>query len=222
MAGFAVGIAILLAPVYIAEISPPGQRGWLVSFNQLLIVIGLSAAYFSNYVILNVVHDPLLNWRWMLGIEAFPSIVYFLLLFFIPESPRWLMMKNKDKKAIHILSLIGGPAHSVKEYEEIKGSLAHHKSTTIVVQAREFFSSKMRLILIIGFGLAIFQQLSGINAVLYYAPMIFESAGGGRGSAFIQAVVLGIVFMVMTIGSMFFIEPDLHLERMSIQTRGLF
>jgi len=206
MAGFAVGIAILLAPVYIAEISPPGQRGWLVSFNQLLIVIGLSAAYFSNYVILNVVHDPLLNWRWMLGIEAFPSIVYFLLLFFIPESPRWLMMKNKDKKAIHILSLIGGPAHSVKEYEEIKGSLAHHKSTTIVVQAREFFSSKMRLILIIGFGLAIFQQLSGINAVLYYAPMIFESAGGGRGSAFIQAVVLGIVFMVMTIGSMFFID----------------
>jgi sugar porter (SP) family MFS transporter len=202
MAGFAVGIAILLAPVYIAEISPPHQRGWLVSFNQLLIVIGLSAAYFSNYFILKVIHDPLLNWRWMLGIEAFPSILYFFSLFFIPESPRWLIMKNKDEKAMHILSLIGGNDHAIEEYKEIKKTLINHTDTNIIAQAKEFFSPKMKLILIIGFGLAIFQQFSGINAVLYYAPMIFESAGGGRDTAFMQAVVLGVVFMVMTIGSM--------------------
>ena len=206
MAGFAVGIAILLAPVYIAEIAPPRQRGWLVSFNQLLIVIGLSAAYFSNYFILKAVHDPLLNWRWMLGVEAFPSILYFLFLFLIPESPRWLIMKKKDRKAILILSHIGGKGHAIKEYEEIKNSFTHNTNTNIIAQAKEFFSPNMRLILIIGFGLAVFQQFSGINAILYYAPMIFESAGGGRDTAFVQAVVLGLVFLVTTIGAMFFID----------------
>ncbi len=206
IAGFAVGIAILLAPVYIAEIAPPRQRGWLVSFNQLLIVIGLSAAYFSNYFILKAIHDPLLNWRWMLGVEAFPSILYFIFLFFIPESPRWLIMKNKDKKAIRVLSHIGGKDHAIKEYEEIKNSFVHNTDKNIIAQAKEFFSPNMRLILIIGFGLAVFQQFSGINAILYYAPMIFESAGGGRDTAFVQAVVLGLVFMVTTIGAMFFID----------------
>jgi SP family arabinose:H+ symporter-like MFS transporter len=115
-------------------------------------------------------------------------------------------MKNKDKKAIDILSHIGGNDHAVAEYKEIKKSLIHNTGTNIIAQAKEFFSRKMRLIIIIGFGLAIFQQFSGINAVLYYAPMIFESAGGGRDTAFMQAVVLGVVFMVMTIGSMFFID----------------
>ncbi|MEB0261571.1 MULTISPECIES: sugar porter family MFS transporter [unclassified Mucilaginibacter] len=206
MAGVGVGIAILLAPVYIAEIAPPKKRGWLVSFNQLLIVIGLSAAYFSNYFILNAIHDPLINWRWMLGIEAFPSLLYFIFLFFIPESPRWLIMKNKDEKAISILEDICGKEHAIIEYDHIKKSLQHTINANTLSHAKEFFSGKMKLTLIIGFGLAILQQFSGINAVLYYAPMIFESAGGARDTAFMQAIVLGLVFMITTIASMFFID----------------
>ncbi len=206
LAGVAVGVAIIVAPVYIAEVAPAKKRGWLVSFNQLLIVIGLSAAYFSNYFILKIISDPLTNWRWMLGIEAIPSALYFLFLLFIPESPRWLIMHQQDEKAMDILAKVGGKSHAQAEFDNIKLSLQNISSTSIGAQAKELFTKKMKLILIIGFGLAIFQQISGINAILYYAPMIFETAGGGRDTAFMQAVILGLVFMVLTIGSMFFID----------------
>jgi MFS transporter, SP family, arabinose:H+ symporter len=206
LAGVAVGVAILVAPVYIAEVAPAKKRGWLVSFNQLLIVIGLSAAYFSNYFILKAISDPLTNWRWMLGIEAIPSALYFIFLLFIPESPRWLMMHGQDKKAMGILTKVGGDEHAQSEFESIKKTLEHKTGVGMAAQAKELFTQKMKLILVIGFGLAVFQQLSGINAILYYAPMIFESAGGGRDTAFMQAVVLGLVFMVLTVASMFFID----------------
>lgn len=206
LAGVAVGVAILVAPVYIAEIAPAKSRGWLVSFNQLLIVIGLSAAYFSNYFILKLLSDPMINWRWMMGVEAFPSVLYFILVLFIPESPRWLVMHGKDEKAIRIMTRVGGAAHAQQEYQNIKSTLTGSKGPGMAQQATSFFARNMKRILIIGFGLAVFQQLSGINAILYYAPMIFESAGGGRDTAFMQAVVLGLVFMVMTIASMFFID----------------
>jgi MFS transporter, SP family, arabinose:H+ symporter len=206
VAGVAVGVAIIVAPVYIAEVAPAKKRGWLVSFNQLLIVIGLSAAYFSNYFILKAINDPLTNWRWMLGIEAVPSVLYFLFLLFIPESPRWLIMHGKDNKAMDILTKVGGRDHAQSEFENIKKTLLYKTGAGMAAQAKELFTKKMKLILVIGFGLAIFQQLSGINAILYYAPMIFETAGGGRDTAFMQAVVLGLVFMVLTIASMFFID----------------
>jgi MFS transporter, SP family, arabinose:H+ symporter len=206
LAGVAVGVAILVAPVYIAEVAPAKKRGWLVSFNQLLIVIGLSAAYFSNYFILKAISDPLTNWRWMLGIEAIPSALYFLFLLFIPESPRWLIMHKQDSRAMNILAKVGGAEYAQKEFDNIKFSLQYVTSTGMAAQAKELFTKKMKQILIIGFGLAVFQQVSGINAILYYAPMIFESAGGGRDTAFMQAVILGLVFMVLTIGSMFFID----------------
>jgi sugar porter (SP) family MFS transporter len=206
LAGVGVGFAILVAPVFIAEVAPPKKRGWLVSFNQLLIVIGLSSAYFVNYFILNLVEDPLTNWRWMLGVEAFPSVIYFLLILLIPESPRWLVMKNQADKAKAIMVKVGGKEHAEREYENIVKSLAQNVGIGNAAQTKELFSKKMRLILIIGFGLAVFQQVSGINSVLYYAPMIFESAGSGRDAAFIQAIAIGIVFLVMTIASMFIID----------------
>jgi MFS transporter, SP family, arabinose:H+ symporter len=206
VAGVAVGVAIIVAPVYIAEVAPAKKRGWLVSFNQLLIVIGLSAAYFSNYFILKAINDPLTNWRWMLGIEAVPSVLYFLFLLLIPESPRWLIMHGKDNKAMDILTKVSGRDHAQSEFENIKKTLLYKTGAGMAAQAKELFTKKMKLILVIGFGLAIFQQLSGINAILYYAPMIFETAGGGRDTAFMQAVVLGLVFMVLTIASMFFID----------------
>ncbi len=206
LAGVGVGFAILVAPVFIAEVAPPKKRGWLVSFNQLLIVIGLSSAYFVNYFILKLIEDPLTNWRWMLGVEAFPSVIYFFLILLIPESPRWLVMKNQVDKAKAIMVKIGGQEHADREYQNIVKSLEQNASIGNVAQAKELFSKKMRLILIIGFGLAVFQQVSGINSVLYYAPMIFESAGSGRDAAFIQAIAIGVVFQVMTIVSMFIID----------------
>jgi MFS family permease len=206
LAGVAVGFAILVAPVFIAEVAPPKKRGWLVSFNQLLIVIGLSSAYFVNYFILKLVPDPLTNWRWMLGVEAFPSAIYFLLILAIPESPRWLVMKNRPNEAKTIMAKVGGEEHAEREYENIVRSLAQNVGIGNIAQAKELFSKKMRLILIIGVGLAIFQQVSGINSVLYYAPMIFESAGNGRDAAFVQAIAIGVVFLVTTVVSMLIID----------------
>lgn len=206
LGGFGVGIAILVAPVFIAEIAPAKKRGWLVSFNQLLIVIGLSVAYFSNYIILKTVDDPLSNWRWMLGVEIIPAVVYFIALLFIPESPRWLIMHGKEEQAIKVLSRVVDEEYAKNEYTEIKKTIRTEKKVSIAVQAKELFTKKMKLILIIGFGLGILQQFSGINAILYYAPMVFESAGGGRDAAFVQAIVLGVVFVIMTIVAMFLID----------------
>lgn len=206
VAGIAVGFAILVAPVFIAEVSPPKKRGWLVSFNQLLIVIGLSSAYFVNYFILKIVEDPLTNWRWMLGIEAIPSLIYFFLILLIPESPRWLVMKGKHEKALAIMKKVGGEEFAKAEHENITNSLQQQPSSSNAGQLKEFFGKKMRLILIIALGLGIFQQISGINSVLYYAPMIFESAGSGRDAAFVQAIAIGIVFLVVTVISMFAID----------------
>ncbi len=226
LAGVGVGFAILVAPVYIAEIAPPKKRGSLVSFNQLLIVIGLSSAYFSNYFIMKLVDDPLVNWRWMLGVEAFPSVMYFLLLLLLPESPRWLVMKDKPFRAKQIMERVGGREHAEREYVNIMKSLSQQTGMKTSDQFRELFSSKMRLILIIGFGLAVFQQVSGINSVLYYAPMIFESAGSLRDAAFIQAIAIGIVFLVMTVVSILIIDrlgrkPLLYIG-VTIMTVSLF
>lgn len=204
--GVGVGIAILVAPVYIAEIAPAKKRGWLVSFNQLLIVIGLSAAYFSNYFILKTITDPLTNWRWMLGVESIPAVIYFIAALFIPESPRWLIMHGKDDRAINIMTKVDGELHAQNEYNEITKTLIAYKKPTIGKQLKELFTKRMKLVLIIGFGLGILQQFSGINAILYYAPMVFESAGGGRDAAFMQAVILGLVFLIMTVISMFLID----------------
>ena len=204
--GLGVGIAILVAPVYIAEIAPTQKRGWLVSFNQLLIVVGLSAAYFSNYFILKTVDDPFTNWRWMLGVEAIPALIYFISVLFIPESPRWLIMRGKDDMALKILVKVNGEEQAKNEYKEIKSTLPGERKVSIAIQAKELFRKRMRLVLIIGFGLGILQQFSGINAILYYTPMVFESAGGVRNAAFMQAIVLGVVFVITTIISMFLID----------------
>ena len=205
IAGLGVGIAILVAPTYIAEIAPPKQRGWLVSFNQLNIVLGLSVAMLSNYFILKNIPDPDLNWRWMLGVGFFPAALYFGLLFLVPESPRWLMQKGRNEEARAILVKAGGMENAEQEYKSIKQSLDRSASAG-KVRLSSLFTREMRFVLFIGFLLAFFQQASGINAVLYYAPMIFESAGNKMDAAFLMAIVLGVVFTVATILSMFLID----------------
>jgi|WetSurSiteA1Bulk_404760.scaffolds.fasta_scaffold02688_2 MFS family permease len=203
--GLGVGMSILVAPMYIAEIAPREKRGTLVSINQLNIVLGISAAYFSNYFILQKVTDPDLNWRWMLGVGSIPAILYFLLLYIIPQSPRWLALKNRDEEARKTLSNIGGEAYAAQVFKEIKESIGKSEESS-GINFREVFQKKMTLILIIGLGIAFFQQITGINAIFYYAPMIFGMAGGGQDSAFAQAIILGLTNVVFTVVAMFLID----------------
>jgi sugar porter (SP) family MFS transporter len=203
--GLGVGMSILVAPMYIAEIAPREKRGTLVSINQLNIVLGISVAYFSNYFILQKITDPAINWRWMLGVGAIPAVLYFLLLYFIPQSPRWLALKNRDDEAKKTLVNIGGEDYASQVFKEIKESLGKSEKST-GIGFREVFQKKMTLILIIGLGIAFFQQITGINAIFYYAPMIFGMAGGGQNSAFAQAIILGLTNVVFTVVAMFLID----------------
>ncbi len=203
--GLGVGMSILVAPMYIAEIAPREKRGTLVSINQLNIVIGISTAYFTNYFILQNVTDPDLNWRWMLGIGAIPAVLYFFLLYFIPQSPRWLVLKKRDDEAKKTLRSLGGEEYAEKVFNEIKESISN-TSETKGIGFSEVFTRKMTLILIIGLGIAFFQQITGINAIFYYAPMIFGMAGGGQNAAFAQAIILGLTNVAFTIVAMFLID----------------
>ena len=192
IAGVAVGAAILIAPIYIAEISPSKRRGSLVSFNQLMIVIGISASFFSNYFLLNLGDN---NWRWMLGVEAVPAALYFFLLFGVPESPRWLFGKGQTERAREILTKACGSDQADEELRNIGKSFAEKTSG---VGLGGLFGRRMRFILFIALGIAFFQQITGINAIFYYLPTIFVQAGGGVNAAFKQAVLVGLVNLGMT------------------------
>lgn len=201
LGGVGIGAAILIAPIYIAEIAPPKLRGSLVSLNQLNIVIGISVAYFSNYFLKDIEVD---NWRWMLGVEVIPALFYFVTLFTVPRSPRWLINHlNKTLDAHQILLKIGGKEYADTTVEEI----VKHKDLTIKQGTyADFFSRKMSVILIIAFGLAFFQQITGINAIFYYAPTIFEQAGGSTDSSFLQAIVVGLTNLMFTFVAIYLID----------------
>jgi MFS family permease len=192
LGGIAVGGAILIAPVYIAEIAPSALRGSLVSFNQLMIVIGISASFFSNYFLLGLGENC---WRWMLGVEAIPAALYFVMLFFVPESPRWLFVKGRETEALNIFTKVAGAEHAAEELRRIRQNAAEHVAG---VGASALFSRKMRFVMLIALTIAFFQQITGINAIFYYLPTIFSQAGGGTDAAFKQAVIVGLVNLGMT------------------------
>ena len=198
-AGVAVGAASMLAPIYIAELSPPQHRGKLVSLNLLAIFLGQFSSFFSNYALNNFGGDN--NWRWMIGVMAVPSFLLFVSLLFVPESPRWLVEKNQNDSAMKILTRINGVAEANREFAEIQETLRASRG-----KLSELFHRGMFRILIIGMMLAIFQQITGINVVMYYAPSIFESAGFGKDSALLQTAVMGMVNLTFAIISMFFVD----------------
>ena len=199
--GIGIGGAILIAPIYIAEIAPPKLRGSLVSFNQLNIVIGISVAYFSNYFLVNHGDEC---WRWMLGVEAIPALIYFLSLFTVPRSPRWLILKlNKVKLARKTLEKIGGEAYAEMTVAEIQRGLDKKEAKG---KLADIFKSKYATIMIIALGIAFFQQITGINAIFYYAPTIFEQAGGSTDSSFLQAIVVGLTNLVFTLVAIWLID----------------
>lgn len=192
--GIGIGGAILIAPIYIAEVAPPKLRGSLVSLNQLNIVIGISVAYFSNYFLKDLEGE---SWRWMLGVEAIPAFIYFTALFMVPRSPRWLIQRlNLVKVAEKTLIKIGGENYALSTIKEIQRGIAKKEEKGTF---SDLFSTRMRTIIIIAFGIAFFQQITGINAIFYYAPTIFEQAGGSTDSSFLQAIVVGLTNLIFTL-----------------------
>jgi sugar porter (SP) family MFS transporter len=200
LAGVAVGSASVLAPVYISEISPPNWRGRMVSFNQLATFTGQALAFVSNNFLYKF--HGIDNWRYMLGIMVIPSGLFAIFLFFIPESPRWLIIKNKNDKALNILTKISGEetAHAVFD-----GILLNVKGT-VAGQFKELFRGKMFKLMVIGILLAVFQQITGINVIMYYSPAIFKSTGAGNESALFQTMIMGLVNLTFTIVSILLIE----------------
>lgn len=199
--GLGIGGAILIAPIYIAEIAPPKLRGSLVSLNQLNIVLGISVAYFSNYFMRNIEGE---SWRWMLGVEAIPATIYFLALFAVPRSPRWLIQRlNEVAIARKIMIKIGGEEFADTTIGEIQRGIDKKEAKGTYA---DFFSKRMSVIVIIAFGLAFFQQITGINAIFYYAPTIFEQAGGSTDASFLQAIVVGLTNLIFTFVAIWFID----------------
>jgi MFS transporter, SP family, arabinose:H+ symporter len=213
--GFGVGASLIIAPMYIAEIAPPALRGRLVSINQLNIVLGISVAFFTNYLILRFSQSDhawvatlgidLYQWRWMLGLETLPAVLYFGFLFLVPRSPRWLLMKGRDEEAMLVLKKVSSEEQAKKDLKAVKASFvtAAHKQK---VPLAELFKPALRIVLLIGVVVAVLQQITGINSVFFYAPMIFEQSGIGADASFSQAILVGLTNLVFTILAIMFID----------------
>lgn len=211
LGGVAVGLALLIAPVYIAEIAPAKLRGRFVSFNQLNIVIGFSAVFFVNYYILKLAESGALEilnkpncWRWMLGAEIVPAILYFLFLFFVPRSPRWLAQHGRENEALTVLNKVVSPEEAAESLHAIKVHIAADKKSK--PRFSELFSRNMRLIIFIALGLGFFQQITGINAIFFYAPTIFEKTGIPQENAFLQTIIIGLVNLGFTVLAIYIID----------------
>lgn len=198
LGGLAVGGSSVLAPIYIAEISPAQFRGRLVAIQQFNVVFGILLAFLSNYFIASVIQVD--AWRWMLGIETLPAVIFFSLLFLIPDSPRWLVGKNRMNEAKKILQHIGESEVEAR-LEEIKISLHKKKD-----QNNNLFQSKYRFSIAMAVVIAVFNQVSGINAILYYAPRIFAMTGLSADASLLQSIAIGGTNMLFTILAMFFID----------------
>jgi MFS transporter, SP family, arabinose:H+ symporter len=190
--GYGVGMASMLSPLYIAEISPARIRGRLVSLNQFTIVGGILLSYLANWLLVDIGPS---NWRWMFASEALPACLFLFTLFAVPESPRWLVKQGRLDQALKILTKIGGKKHAEVEISEIKSTIDNENESIL-----DLFKPGLRLVLMIGVLLAVFQQITGINTVIYYAPKIFMRAGyESASSALLAQVIVGITNFVCTI-----------------------
>ena len=191
--GIGIGLASILSPMYIAEVSPAHIRGKLVSWNQLAIVIGILIVYFVNYFIARQGSEEWLHrlgWRWMFGSEFIPAFLFFCLLWLIPESPRWLALSGKNEKALSILTILNGKINAKPELDAILSTLKQHSGKILSFGVR---------ILIIGMLLSAFQQLIGIQVMIYYAPEIFKNMGNSINSSMFQTVLVGVVNLIFTV-----------------------
>ena len=198
LGGLGVGASTIAAPAYVSEIAPANNRGKLVSLYQFNIVFGILIAFLSNYLLRDFGSEP---WRWMIGAEAVPAILYLILVFFIPKSPRWLYSKGKVAKAKKILRVIQ------PDSVDLDKTLSELKAQSELEDVNEnIFMKKYRFPLMLAFLIAFFNQLSGINAFLYYAPRIFETAGLGESTALLSSIGVGAVNLVFTLFGVFLID----------------
>jgi SP family arabinose:H+ symporter-like MFS transporter len=197
--GLAVGAASVLSPMYVAEVAPPKNRGMLVAIYQLAIVLGILCSYTINYGLHNVDN----NWRWMFATGIIPSVLFFVGLFFIPESPRWLYKAGHKAESLKVLTRIGGETLAKAEIIEIEGSLKGDSSS---VSIGELFKPSARKVMLVGFILAVLVQVSGINTVIDYAPKILLAAGVEIKSALLQTSLVGLINFIFTFVAILFID----------------
>ncbi len=200
LGGIGIGLASIMSPMYIAEISPAQIRGKLVSWNQFAIITGMVIIYFINYLIARSGNDEWLineGWRWMFFSGVIPALLFLVLLFFIPETPRYLMMKNRKLRALETIVRISGPDNAARIQSEIESTL-HEKNAP--------WLSFGYSVIIIGVLLSVFQQFVGINVVMYYAANIFRNMGASTDSSLLQTIIVGIINMLFTIVAIFTVD----------------
>ena len=220
--GIGVGLASAICPMYIAELAPANIRGTLVSCNQFAIIFGMLVVYFVNYLIRNslgttpeMIQEGMIQvgWRRMFLSEAFPAALFGLLLFFVPKTPRYLVLSGQTEKAYKVLAKINGQNEATTILEQIK--------QTVQEKSEKLFSYGITVI-IVGILLSIFQQAVGINVVLYYAPRIFENMGATGDASMIQTVVMGIVNIVFTLVAIFTVDRYGRKPLLIIGSIGMF
>ncbi len=202
--GLGIGITSTLCPLYNAEIAPAKYRGRLVALNQLATVTGIFLVYFINTAIAGYGDDAWdisTAWRWMFGVGIIPGVLFLILLFFVPESPRWLIKQKRAEQSLPILIRIHGEELAKKEVLDIKRSFQEESGSI-----RQLFSPALRLALIVGVGLAVLQQVTGINAVMYYAPEIFKATGAGTDASLSQTILVGMINFIFTILAIWLID----------------
>lgn len=197
--GLAVGAASVLSPMYVAEVAPPKNRGMLVAIYQLAIVLGILCSYTINYGLHNIDN----NWRWMFATGIVPSVLFFVGLFFIPESPRWLFKAGRRTESLEVLTRIGGESLAKAEIVEIAESL---KGDSTTVSISELFRPSSRKVMIVGFFLAVLVQISGINTIVDYAPKILLAAGVEINNALLQTSLVGLINFIFTFVAILFID----------------
>ena len=214
LGGIGIGVVSIVSPMYISEVAVARWRGTLVSLYQLAITIGFLGAYLVNFQILRAAETAIYDspwmqqimvtemWRGMLGSNALPAVLFFVVIFFIPESPRWLVTNRCDDKAFRVLSRISGPETARAELDEIRYSVGHGVEGTF----RELFRGKMFKLLLIGIMLSVFQQVTGINVMMYYAPDVFKSTGMGNDSAIYYTMIMGMVNLIFVTVSILFVD----------------
>ncbi|MBL1408746.1 sugar porter family MFS transporter [Sphingobacterium faecale] len=213
LGGVGVGISSVTAPIYISEISPPDKRGRLVGLFQFNIVLGILISYLSNYMIGQMEGE---TWRYMLGVQAFPSILFFVLIKYLPESPRWLIIKKGNLELGKSILEVINPTNSTRELEVILNSKAIHGEQKYSVFKKDYNKPLLLAILF-----AVFNQVSGINAIIYYAPRVFEMAGLGSQGSLLSTVGIGLVNFIFTLLALSVIDQFGRRKLMLFGTIGI-
>jgi SP family arabinose:H+ symporter-like MFS transporter len=224
--GLAFGAALVLAPIYIAEISSAEDRGKLVSLQQLNIVFGFFAAFLSNYFFnkYNTPENGFLTdenvWRWMLGVELIPAVAYFIFLFFVPKSPRWLYLKQNYEATKKVLIQIHGKEKGALEITSIEENIGADKVKS-PIKIKDLLKRSLRFILVVGLIVGVLQQITGINAVYFYATSIFKQTGIGTDAAFSSGVLLSTISVIFTFVAIYLIDRMGRRPLLLIGTAGI-